>query len=58
MEQISVLTAAINKLKNCNLALAADSFKNPSRRSENDKRIQKNESMILDYEFRIAQVGQ
>lgn len=55
MEQISVLMAAIKKLEDCNLALKADSYRNPSRRVKNNERIQKNESMILDYKFRISQ---
>ena len=55
MEQIGVLMAAIKKLEDCNLALKTDSFRNPSRSVKNNERIQKNESMILDYNFRISQ---
>lgn len=55
MEQIGVLMAAIKKLEDCNLALKTDSSRNPSRSVKNNERIQKNESMILDYKFRITQ---
>jgi hypothetical protein len=52
---IHILQNAIYQLENLNYQLTNDLHSNPSREKEISEKIAKNNSMILDYKFRISQ---
>lgn len=55
VSSIRILQNAIHQLENLNQQLTDELNSNPSRKKEISEKIAKNNSMILDYKFRISQ---
>lgn len=55
VSSIHILQNAIHQLENLNQQLTDELHSNSSREKEISEKIAKNNSMILDYKFRISQ---